>query len=242
MIAADFLAAAEALPLVDLDTLSPDGALVVVAPHPDDETLGCGGLIADACSRGRHVEIVCVSDGGASHPGSRAWPRPRLSDLRAGEARVASAILGLSPDRLTFIGLADGGLPRMGPDFDRAVDIIAGRARACGAATICVTWAHDPHRDHQAAHAMAAAAALFCGAGLLSYPVWGHTLAPATEVSPGLPRGGRLDITRHVARKARAIAAHRSQLGLVVDDDPDGFVLDREMQARFVRPFEIFLQ
>lgn len=242
MIAADFLAAAEALPLVGLDALSPGGALLVVAPHPDDETLGCGGLIAEAVSRGRHVEIVFVSDGGASHPASRAWPRPRLRDLRAAEAKVAAAILGLGPERLTFLGLADGGLPRSGPDFDRAVDAITDRARACRAATICVTWAHDPHRDHQAAHAMAAAAALFCDAGLLSYPVWGHTLPATTEVSPGPPRGGRLDISRHVTHKSRAIAAHRSQLGLVVDDDPDGFVLDREMQARFARPFEIFLQ
>lgn len=242
MIAADFLAAAEALPLVDLDALAPDGALLVVAPHPDDETLGCGGLIAEAAARGRHVEIVFVSDGAASHPASRRWPPPRLRDLRAAEAKVAAAILGLGPDRLTFLGLADGGLPRGGPDFDRAVDAIAGRARACGAATICVTWAHDPHRDHQAAHAMAAAAAPFCGSGLLSYPVWGHALPPATEVSPGLPRGGRLDISRHVLRKSRAIAAHRSQLGLVIDDDPDGFVLDRDMQVRFTRPFEIFLQ
>ncbi len=242
MIAADFLAAAEALPLVDLDVLAPDGAVVVVAPHPDDETLGCGGLIAEATTRGRHVEIVFVSDGGASHPGSQAWPRPRLRDLREAEAKVAAAILGLSPDRLTFLGLADGALPRGGADFDRAVAAITDRAAACAAATICVTWAHDPHRDHQAAHAMAAAAAPACRAGLLSYPVWGHTLPPATELAPGLPRGGRLDIARHVARKSRAIAAHRSQLGLVVDDDPDGFVLDRDMQARFVRPFEIFLQ
>ncbi len=242
MIAGEFLAAAERLPLVDLDMLTPDGAILVVAPHQDDETLGCGGLIAEAVGRGRRVEILFVSDGGASHPGSRLWPRPRLRNLREAEATTAAAILGLLPQALTFLRLPDGGLPSTGPGFDSAVQAIARRARACGAGTICVTWGCDPHRDHQAAHAMAAAAALMLGIRLLSYPVWGHTLPPQTPVADRHPRGGRLDIARHVARKARAIAAHRSQLGLVIADDPEGFVLDQDMQARFVRPFEIFLQ
>lgn len=192
--------------------------------------------------RGRKVEVLFVSDGAASHPGSRLWPRPRLRDLREVEAIAAAGILGVAPGALTFLRLPDGGLGSSGADFDRAVQAIADRAGAIGAGTICVTWGFDPHCDHRAAHAMARAAAGRCGAGLLSYPVWGHTLPPETPVGDRDPRGGRLDITRHVSRKARAIAAHRSQLGLVVADDPAGFVLDRSMRARFTRPFEIFLQ
>lgn len=220
MIAADFLAAAERLPLVDLDTLAPDGAILVVAPHPDDETLGCGGLIAEADARGRRVDILFVSDGAASHPRSQTWPRRRLRDLREAEATVAAGILGLGPEALTFLRQPDGGLALAGPAFDAAVQAIAAKAWACGAGTICVTWGFDPHRDHQAAHAMARAASRLCGIRLLSYPVWGHTLPPRTPVEDHAPRGGRLDIAPHVARKARAMVAHRSQLGLVVADDP----------------------
>lgn len=45
--------------------------LVIVAPHPDDETLGCGLLIAAAVRAGVRVAVIALTDGQASHPGSR---------------------------------------------------------------------------------------------------------------------------------------------------------------------------
>src|SRR5690606_38092378 len=50
-----------------------DGPLLVIAPHPDDETLGCGGVIALATCRNVRVHTVFVTDGGASHPNSAEW-------------------------------------------------------------------------------------------------------------------------------------------------------------------------
>jgi hypothetical protein len=52
----------------------------------------------------------------------------------------------------------------------------------------------------------------------------------------------RLSIKKELDRKRRAIAAHRSQLGLVVHDDPDGFGLGAKELARFDRPYEIFIE
>ena len=68
-----------------------DRPFVVVAPHPDDESLACGGLIADACRQGLRGTVVIVSDGVGSHPNSRAYPPDRLKSLREGEARRAGS-------------------------------------------------------------------------------------------------------------------------------------------------------
>ncbi len=45
--------------------------IVVLAPHPDDESLGCGALLAAAFA-GKGARVVCLTDGSGSHPGSRA--------------------------------------------------------------------------------------------------------------------------------------------------------------------------
>ena len=70
-----FLAASDALPVADLATLVERGGLVVVAPHPDDESLGCGGLIAAARVAGRWWSIFGLSTGGTcGRAGRRAAP------------------------------------------------------------------------------------------------------------------------------------------------------------------------
>jgi len=79
-----------ALPEVKPAELVPPGArAVVVAPHPDDEVLGTGGLLAHLSALGRKVLIVAVTDGTASHPDSPAWPVERLAAVRPQETREA---------------------------------------------------------------------------------------------------------------------------------------------------------
>src|ERR1700731_2508358 len=75
----EFFASANALPVADLDQIFGTGGIVVVAPHPDDETLGCGGLIALASQLGRNIQVVFISDGVGSHPNSRLYPRTNIA-------------------------------------------------------------------------------------------------------------------------------------------------------------------
>lgn len=242
MRAADFLAAAEALPIVDLPALTGGRGIVIVAPHPDDESLGCGGLIAQACARGITAGLVVLSDGTGSHAGSLAYPAKRLRDLREEETRAAMREVGLDPGHIRFLRLADRFVPASGPVAEAAARATAEIAQACDAGTVAVTWRHDPHGDHQAAAAIAALVpAILPGVKILAYPVWGWALPADAEVGDA-PRGIRLDISAHVIAKVRAIAAHRSQTSDLIDDDPTGFRLDAEMLARFARPFEIYLE
>src|SRR5271165_3026576 len=110
--AGELLAAARSFAFATLDERLGAGGLVVVAPHPDDESLACGGLIAEACAEGRPARVVVVSDGAGSHPASKAYPKMRLRDLREAEARRAIAELGLDPDRdIEFLSLPDRFVP-----------------------------------------------------------------------------------------------------------------------------------
>src|SRR5438128_2434096 len=72
----------------------------------------------------------------------------------------------------------------------------------------------------------------------VAYPVWGWTL-PAEAPVPGMPASGfRLDVGPFLAAKRRAIAAHQSQYGDLITDDPDGFRLPDGLLSVFEVPFE----
>ncbi|TXN24709.1 PIG-L family deacetylase [Methylobacterium sp. WL9] len=237
-----FFAALEQMPVATLDTMLGAGGLVVVAPHPDDESLGCGGLIASACAAGRGVRLVVLSDGCGSHTHSRTYPPERLRDLRETETLNAVAELGLAAEHVRFLRLPDAAVPSTGPEAEAAALVIADAACACVYGTVCVTWGHDPHCDHQAAAAIVALARPRLGTTrVFAYPVWGWTLPPETEVGPA-PEGVRLDVTDNSAAKRRAIAAHASQTTALIADDPEGFRLEAAMIDRLCGPHEAFIE
>lgn len=93
--------------------------VLVIAPHPDDEVLAVGGQILHALEAGARVEVVLLTCGDAFEWNAMVLervpnPSPKgmlaLGERRIEEARAAAAILGLTPDRLTFLGYPDGGL------------------------------------------------------------------------------------------------------------------------------------
>ena len=238
--AGQVLRAIEALPFSTAAEVTGGQPVLILAPHADDESLGCGGLIAALCRAGAPPLVLVLTDGTGSHPGSLAYPAPRLAAVREAEARDAVRLLGRPPDRIRFAGQRDTAAPVSGPAFDAAVDMVEALCRADGTGTVLVPWRHDPHCDHEAAHLLAAAAAGWLGLRHLSYPVWGWTL-PADHPLPALPRGLRLDIGADLALKGAAIRAHRSQYGGLILDDPLGFTLPDGLLRVFERPWEAFL-
>jgi LmbE family N-acetylglucosaminyl deacetylase len=180
---------------------------LVLARHADDESLGCGGLIAMASSRGRPPIIVCVTDGTGSHRSSPTYPAARLRQVREAELRAAAAILGVASERVRFLGLPDAGAPLKGPEFEDAAQRVARLVRVHAIETLFATWSHDPHCDHEATARLGEAVAATTGARLLFYPVWSWLL-PAGQ---GLPlttiAGVRLDIRSVLARKRAAMRA-----------------------------------
>lgn len=239
-------ASPETLPLLPGESVRAFGPTLVVAPHPDDETLGCGGTIALLREYGLPVHVLVVSDGAASHPRSRRYPPPRLAALREAESREALGLLGVDASAMTFFRLPDTSVPAAGEDG--VVDAVR-RCRALldeqHSQTVLAPWRREPHRDHSAANAIvrAALANSSVPARLLEYMIW----TGALEGEDAAPCAGecvawRLTIDGVRQRKRAAVAAYRSQTTALIDDDPDGFRLSAADLARFDLGWEQFFE
>ena len=225
------------------------GPTIIVVPHPDDEALGCGGLLALLRQANVPVAAVLVSDGSMSHPHSQDFSAVARRELRYAEFRHALAVLGVDErdDNVLYLGLPDSQVPVAGqPGFAEASTQLADFIAAKQAATVLVPWRRDPHPDHRATSQLTAAALarLPHPPRRLEYVVWAwERAAPADLPQPDEGTGFRLDITAVLPRKQRALAAHRSQLAPgIITDDPSGFLLSASMLAHFDQPTESFIE
>ena len=252
------LRAAEGAPRVDVDALAAGGVLVL-APHPDDETLGCGAALGAAAAAGHAVHVVAATDGDGSHPGSARWPRERVAAHRAGELAAALEVLGGGRATHERLGCPDQGVPRADSGAGRA---LVERLTACvlerRPAHVWTTWEGDPHVDHRRCAALVRAVIAGLGRAdrrpgrrvdrrvepdrvptLVRFPVWGRFV----EAGPGDDELVRFRPDPDLrAAKARALACHASQMTALIDDDPDGFVMPAAMQAHFVEHDELFVR
>lgn len=242
MNAGTYFGLVDALPIGALRDLS-GKPIVILSPHPDDESLGTGGLIALARRHHQDIMVISLTDGSGSHPNSRAYPRERLISTRRSELVEAARILGLAPDRVIELGLADTAAPKAGPDFERTVARVLQIVTATGADSLFVTWEHDPHCDHEAAACLAKEIRRSIpGLKLWAYPVWGWHIPTDELVTVPPPTGFRLPIDDVLPIKRDAIAAHASQMTALIDDDPSGFRFTKAQLAPFLRPFEYYIE
>jgi LmbE family N-acetylglucosaminyl deacetylase len=225
------------------------GPTVIVVPHPDDEALGCGGLLALLRQAGQPVAAVLVSDGSMSHPHSRDFSAVARRELRYAEFRHALSVLGIeeADSNVLYLHLPDGSVPTEGqPSFGESATQLADFLRDKQPATVLVPWRRDPHPDHRATSQLTAAALaqLPQPPRRLEYVVWAwERAAPEDLPRPEEGTGFQLDIAPVLAQKQRALAAHRSQLAPgVITDDPSGFLLSETMLAHFAHPTEAFIE
>ncbi|OBG32703.1 PIG-L deacetylase family protein [Mycobacterium sp. E3198] len=189
--------------------LSACPGLVVVAPHPDDETLGLGATIAQLVAAGVDVRVITVSDGGAARPGATPQERTRAEITRRYELRRAAAVLGVPAP--VSLGLPDGELA----DHEGTVaELLTGILADAAPGTWCAaTWRSDGHPDHEAVGRAAAEACERAGAPLFEYPVWmWHWASPADPAVPW-DRARSVRVPGWALERKRAAAqCFRSQL------------------------------
>ena len=208
--------------------------LVLLSPHPDDETLACAGLLHAAGQAGMPVHLLAVTDGEACYPGDAHWTPERLRQQRPREVERALAELGVHI-RVQRLGIADGAV---GAGSARLEDAL--RTLLQPGDLVLAPWEHDGHPDHDATGAAALATVATPAMRLLRYPVWAwHWLAPDAAQAPF--QAVRMPLPPEaVARKQRAIACFESQLGTSLPPAPAP-ILPPHVVERFHRPFEVYL-
>lgn len=143
------------------------GRAIVVSPHPDDETLGVGGLLWLLRRREHAVLVVAVTDGESSHPATTSRSAADLAWRRRAEQVAALAHLGIGATHLVRLGLPDTAVSEHEADL---AGVLASLASADD--WLIAPWEADGHRDHDAAGRAARRAADSAGVRLLRYPLW----------------------------------------------------------------------
>ena len=212
--------------------------IVVVAAHPDDESLGAGGLLARASSSGLTVQVVVVTDGAASHPDSDVSPH-HIARTRVTE--VTAAVAAVAPDaEVKLLGFADGLTLE---NRDRIAEELS-RYIAVGSANFVLVapWRGDGHRDHRVIGEVCAQIAEGAGARLLEYPIWmWHWASPSDPAVPW-PDLVALKLTVSEAMaKGRAIDAHESQTRPIGTEDGDAALLRPDFVEHFRGDREFFV-
>ncbi|HLO86704.1 MAG TPA: PIG-L deacetylase family protein [Nostocaceae cyanobacterium] len=209
--------------------------VMVFSPHQDDETLGCGGMIAQKRQLGIPVTVVFLTDG---QGGISLEPdKNKVIQIRKQESLSALEILGVNASDIYFLDQLDGGLGNL--EYQKKQQIInqiAELIRLYEPGEIYVPHYKDCHRDHEATFKLVklAIAQTQLNIELLQYPIWLFWRSPLfillklSDITPAY----RLCITSVQDKKQQAIAAYSSQ----IQNLPSGFL------QRFLNLDEIFFK
>ena len=183
--------------------------LLCVQPHPDDNEIGMGGIIAKLAAEGCQVDYLTVTDGALGDLGLVTDGRP-LAEVRAEEAQTAGRHLGASA--FYSLNLPDGGLDSVPALAEKIAEVL--RAGGYDAVACPDPWnSYEAHWDHVITGRAAAQAAINCN--LLHYPA--NTRTPPIQLQAVLFYFTQCpnvcaDITPWFGRKMEAVALHRSQI------------------------------
>lgn len=178
------------------EEILPRGRIVVFAPHPDDEVLGCGGTILRCRAAGAEVVVVFMTDGACGHGGTDC---DTIVDVRKDEARRAGKLLDVAEP--VFLDHPDGKIAADTGTVREMAGLLE-RYRPDAVFLPCIT---DQHRDHVITNLIFRRAArnlpsLWC----FGYVVW--TPMPFTNLN--------VDVTDFIERKKEALREYRSQLDI----------------------------
>ena len=179
--------------------------VLVLSPHPDDESLGCGGTLSKHVAEGDSVQVIFLTSG---EQGNCGRPRRETAGIREREARAAAMILGLAG--VEFWREPDGSLRASRPVVER----LRSKLHAWHPELIYVPYDLDLHADHRAAARMLrrALSAPICpeeNPTVLMFEVW----TPLQRIDRVV------DISSHMETKLAAIRAHASQCAIMRFDE-----------------------
>ncbi|HYD20270.1 MAG TPA: PIG-L deacetylase family protein [Flavipsychrobacter sp.] len=176
--------------------------VLVVSPHPDDEAIGCGGVICKHVAEGDEVHVVFLTSG---EKGGHGRAEDETKQLREREALEAAKVLGTASSE--FWREADKEVPVN----DSTIDRLFKKIEDLQPSVIYVTHENEEHPDHKAAAAIVkqAVSRIQNDIMILGYEVW----------TPIQQMDHIVDISDYVTTKERAIQAHKSQCDVLKFDE-----------------------
>lgn len=230
---------------------------LVVAPHPDDETIGCGATIARKRAAGTQVDVVIVADGRYAQSQSRQVTPRQLAAIRRDEVIAACGALGVEPDHVTQLGHED---TRVDAVEDMVADQLRSHLDRCQPDEVLIVSGLDHHPDHRAVHRAALRALTQSGGRpvVWEYPVWSWIDGPwldqrdrspwgraahlVTQPMAVLARGRAMTVAvgAYGEAKKRALAEHASQTSAYTDEE-EWAIMDEQLLSVFSPTAELFL-
>ncbi|MEM3759537.1 MAG: PIG-L family deacetylase [Candidatus Bathyarchaeia archaeon] len=219
-------------------------SIIVFAPHPDDETWGCGGTIAKRISEGYEILIVIMTDGRYAFLkmlGIETDPTPEeLKEIRKEEVKRALRILGVLENNLIFLDFVDGTLKDNMEEAEKKVTEIL---RGHHPVEVYYPYKNDGHQDHQATYKVVKNSIAKLGLQTRCYQYsimhkWAR-FGPIIDRMLSLFKGNvvKVDISPFLTVKVIAAKEFKSELTTISSKQSNPIAKDVE---RYLRKNEIF--
>lgn len=226
------------LPRFDMaKSFAPHQRVCIFAPHPDDEILGCGGLLQQLAENGNSIVLIHVTNGTQSHPNSTIYTQEKLNIIRLQESSKALEVLGIAHQVTTIaLNLTDGNVFSQQDQFHQKLSTIIQPDDI-----LITTFMRDGHPDHEATGQVVASFAKQHHLACYQVLIWAwHWAKPADSRIPW-HCAMRVDLTtEQLQRKIEAITCFESQ---VTADNSTGSppILSAQTIARISQPWEVYL-
>lgn len=235
---------------------------LIFAPHPDDETLGCGGTIIKKTERGATVHVVFITSGGCSHV--QYMTPEEMIPIRQAEGLAACKALGVKGSDVHFLGLSDSNLAQQIGEGTEAVRHLLRQHRP---EEVFVTCGEEPSDDHRAANAIVLHAILLENQSTIvwEYPIWWWNQWPwlgfdrtairdpkgsLMAIWKGLPSishlkdfGVLVDVNANLNQKQATLDLYKSQMTRLNGDDHWPIISDSadgKFLPMFFQRYEMF--
>jgi len=224
-------------PFIIEKSFPPHQRVCIFAPHPDDEVLGCGGLLQQLAANGNAITLIHVTNGTQSHPNSQIYSPESLDIIRPQESQKALEVLDIAHQVTTIaLELTDGEVFSQRDQLQRKLS-----AFIQSDDILITTFMRDGHPDHEATGQVVISFAKQHHLTCYQVLIWAwHWAKPADHRIPWRC-AKRLDLTaEQLRRKIEAISCFKSQ---ITEDKSTGNppILSAQTIARISQPWEVYL-
>ncbi len=226
------------MPEFDIPSIIPSDARVcIIAPHPDDEILGCGGLIQRLDTLGYQIVLFAVTNGTASHPDSILYNPEELNQIRPAETRAALEELALKQNILRIaLDIQDGQVAEQRELLKQHL-----QSYLQPNDVLITTFVHDGHPDHEITGQVTQQLATERHLSCIQVLIWAWHWATPGDTRIPWTIAHQLKLTdRELHYKSRAARCFKSQIELdpSIEQAP---ILPEQALQRILQPWEVYL-